>query len=887
MAIFRPATLETHDVLHHLDVRQAGLTALEVDHRREQFGANRLPEQRTTNSLRTFVRQFQSSLVILLLVAAAVSFALSDNLDAFVILAAVILNVTVGFIQERRAERALEALEKVATFTASVLRDGRERDVPSSDVVVGDILVLHAGQKVAGDARVLEAHELECNESVLTGESAPVVKEVKGLPDAITIPEQTNMVFSSTVVTRGRGLAVVTAVGQQSEFGKIATMVQTTVTEKTPLQRRLLHLSWQLTVIILLVAAVLFLFGLFRLYDVKVVFTTTVAIAVATIPEGLIIVVTVILAIGMQHMLKRRALARSLLAAEALGSVTVIATDKTGTVTEGYMRVVHILTHDRKVAHPHRDPGEPDASALHVLKVAALASDATIENPDKPLEEWDIRGNLTERAIVRAAAEAGFALPTLRGQYVRTGEVPFDSTRRFMAVACEHRHDGNWVYVKGAPEVLLAHAKAIDADGTQERLTPERLRTLEHQVREMSSQGLRALAVGYREAKHGVDTPLTETSALEDLVLLGVIGIQDPLRPDAAKTIATLDRAGIRTVMLTGDNLATARTIANGLGLVTNDGEVMDGRELEKLGAEELQERVAKVRVFARVSPRDKLRIIDAWQARGEVVAMTGDGVNDAPALKSADVGVALGSGTDVAKEAADLVLLDNSLSTIADAVFEGRVIYRNIKRVILYLLAASFAELVIVVVALFCNWPLPLTAAQILWLNLVNDTIPTFALTREPVDANVLDEAPIRPSRPLLGPFTKFMAIVLSLVVGGIAIGLFVLAWHDGQQLEYARTLTFAFVAMSALAYMFSTRTLRKPLTSVSPFSNPTLLLAIGISLILEIAVIYFPPTQKVFGFVALGMTDWFLIVVSIIVMLVFIEVSKVWFRRRQTAGA
>ncbi|MEK7639929.1 MAG: HAD-IC family P-type ATPase [Patescibacteria group bacterium] len=886
MSSGHPATIYLETLLKHLGVTPRGLTTLEVEHRLQQ-GANTLPKQGASTSVRTLFRQFQSSLVIILLIASVASFILGDRLDGFVILAAVLLNISVGYVQERRAERALEALERVAAFTATALRDGRERDVDATSIVAGDILVLHAGQKVAADARLIEAHELECNESTLTGESAPVQKTVLTLPDAVTIPEQTNMVFGGTVVTRGRGLAVVVATGIRSEIGKIATLVQTTVTEKTPLQRRLIQLSWNLTVVILLVAAVLFLFGLFRLYDVEDVFTTTVAIAVATIPEGLVIVVTVILAIGMQHMLKQRALVRSLLAAEALGSVTVIATDKTGTVTEGYMRVVRILTHNRQVAHPHRDPGEPDPSALLVLKVAALASDATIENPDRPLEEWDIRGNLTERALIRAAAEAGFTLPMLRSQYVRIGEVPFDSSRRFMATLCEHKHEGYQLFVKGAPEVLLEHAVAIDADGKEEPLTPERKRAFEHSVKEMSSQGLRALAVGVRRIHGAPHLPLTDAEAISKLVLVGVVGIQDPLRADAAETIATLHRAGIRVVMLTGDNLATARTIAAGLGLPTGDHEIMDGRELESLNVDALQQRVANIHVFARVSPKDKLRIVDALQARGEVVAMTGDGVNDAPALKAADVGVALGSGTDVAKEASDLVLLDNSLSTIAKAVFEGRVIYRNIKRVILYLLAASFSELVIVAAALFLNWPLPLTAVQILWLNIINDTLPTIALAREPVDEGILDEPPIRPSRPLLGPFTKFMAVVLSLVVGGFGIGLFALGWQNGAALDYARSLTFAFVATSSLFYMFSTRTLRKPMTSASPFSNPTLLWALGGSLVLQLLVLYTPIGQRLFGLVSLGASDWLLVVLCSLATVAFMEVSKIWFRRHQVAGA
>ena len=882
MPTARPATLDIESVIHQVDATTRGLTQLEADHRLQQYGRNELPNREAVNSLRTLARQFESSLVIILLIAAAVSFALGDHLDGGVILAAIALNVIVGFFQENRAERALAALQKVAAFTATILRDGRERDIPSTDVVPGDILILHAGQKVAADSRLIEEHALELNEATLTGESAPVNKQTVAMPEAVTIPEQLNMVFAGTVVTAGRGLAMVTATGMQAELGKVAELLQLTVTEKTPLQRRLIKLSWQLTVIILAVALLVFLFGIFRLYDAEQMFTTAVAIAVAAIPEGLAVVVTVILAIGMQHMLKIRALARSLLAAEALGSVTVIATDKTGTVTEGYMRVVKILTHDRDVHHPHRDPGEPDPSALLVLKIGALASDAEITNPDSPLEEWDIRGNLTERALVRAAAEAGFGLPMLRNQYIRIGEIPFDSSRRYMAVACEHKADGHAIFVKGAPEVLLAHAVAIDEDGKQQPFTAERRSAFEARVREMSSQGLRALAIGQRNVKKPPTLPLAEADALGDLVLVGVVGIQDPLRADAPETIAALHRAGIRTVMLTGDNIATARAIAAGLGLTTQADEVMDGRDLEALDASTLQERVAKVRVFARVSPKDKLRIIDAWQARGEVVAMTGDGVNDAPALKSADVGIALGSGTDVAKEASDLVLLDNSLSTIAKAVFEGRVIFRNIKRVILYLLAGSFAELVVVVGGLLLGWPLPLTAAQILWINLVTDTLPTIALTREQADPGILDEPPMSPKRPLVGPFTRFMTVTLSLIVGLVALGMFGLGWLDGEQLAYARTLAFCTVAISSLMYVFSTRALRQPLTSIGPWANPTLLGAVSLAALLQILAVHTGLGQRIFGTVALSAADWIFIILVGIGIVGVVELCKFWFRRR-----
>ncbi len=881
MPDFRPATVPIDDVLHQVDATKRGLTQLEVDARLQQFGPNTLPTNEASSSARTFFRQFESSLVIIMLIATVVSFFLGDHLDAIVILAAVFLNVLVGFFQERRAERALAALQKVATFTSTVLRDGRERDIASSDVVPGDVLVLHAGQKVAADSRLLEVYEFEANEAALTGESAPVEKQAGVLPEAVTIPEQLNMAFAGTVITRGRGLAIVTTTGLQTELGKIAQLLDTTVTEKTPLQRRLVKLSRNLAAIILVVAALVFLLGLFRLYDIEIMFTTAVAIAVASIPEGLAVVVTIALALGMTHMLKQRALARSLLAAEALGSVTVIATDKTGTVTEGYMRVVQILTHDRAVKHPHRDPGEPDPSALTVLKIAALASDATIENPDRPLEEWDIRGNLTERALVRAAAESGFNLPELRRQYTRLGEVPFDSSRRFMAALLERKNDGTSVVVKGAPEVLFANVQYIDEDGKRVAFTPERRREWETRVRDMSAQGLRALAVG--ERKQATDIPeLTDANALHDLTLVGVVGIQDPLRSDAKETIQILTDAGIRTVMLTGDNRATALAIAKGLQLASTEEEVMDGRDLEALDAQTLQERVANIRVFARVSPKDKLRIIDALQARGEVVAMTGDGVNDAPALKAADIGVALGSGTDVAKEAADLVLLDNNLRTISNAVFEGRVIYRNIKRIVLYLLSGSFAEFVIICAAVLLGWPLPMVASQILWNNLVTDGLPTIALTQETEDAGILKERPIKPNQPIVGPFTLRLTIVMSVVIGLGALGLFWLGWDNGRNLSYGRTLAFAAVGISTLLCAFSARTLRHPLTSSSPLRNPSLLLALGMSLMLQLMAIYLPLGQKVFGTVALSLGDWVLILAFAVIVVAITEMSKVWFRKR-----
>lgn len=880
---FHPASLKIEEVFHKIDSSSHGLNSLEVAHRLKSFGENKLPDKDSVNSLRTLVRQFESSLAIILLVAAIISFAMGDKLDGSVILAAIALNVVVGFFQEYRAERALLALQKVATFTVTAFRDGRERDVDSKSIVPGDVLVLHAGQKVAADARLIEVSELEINEAALTGESEPVSKITRFLPDAVTIPERANIVFAGTVIVRGRGLAVVCETGMNMELGKIAAMLQTTITEKTPLQKKLIKLSWDITVVILFIALLIFLFGIFKLYDAEAMFTTSVAVAVAAIPEGLAVVITVILAIGMQHMLKRRALVRSLLAAEALGSVTVIATDKTGTVTEGYMRVVKILTHDKEVSHPHQDPGEPDPSALMVLKYAALASDATIENPDRPLEQWDIRGNLTERALVRAAAEVGFNLLSLRKQYSRLADVPFDSSRRFMAVMCEKSGEGRFVFVKGAPEVLVAHAKFIDENGQPVLLTAERKKAFENKVKEMSKQGLRALAVGFRKSEHKFGGDFDEKAALADLSLVGVVGIQDPLRKDASETIETLRKAGIKTVMLTGDNQATAQAIATGLGLLKDGEGVMDGRELEKFNEDVLKEKVRDVKVFSRVSPKDKLRIVDAWQARGEIVAMTGDGVNDAPALKAANIGVALGSGTDVAKEAADLVILDNNLFTIANAVFEGRVIYRNMKRVILYLVAGSFVELFVVVGAMVIGWPLPMGAAQILWINLVTDSLPTISMTQEPADEGILDEPPIRPTRPILGSYTRFMMLLLTITVGGGSLLLFWLGWSDGQALAYGRTMVFTSISVVHLMVVFTTRTLRKPIFSSSPFKNPSFILAVLISLGLQLVAVYTPFGQKVFFTVPLGVSDWALILLLGVATIVICEFSKLWFRRRR----
>lgn len=870
--------LSADEVLKSFKVTSEGLISQEVEKRLAEHGPNRLPEERPFSVWILFFQQFRNALIYILLIAALVSFFLQDYINMYVILAAVGLNVVVGFFQEYRAQKALEKLRKVVTQYTIVRRDGREIKIEADNIVPGDIVILQAGQKLPADIRIISSVDLRINEASLTGESYPVKKILDKLPSAVIIAEQKNIAFMGTTITMGSGEGVVVATGQKTELGKIATLIKGTKEELTPLQKKLASLSKALGVIILILSFVIFIFGVILKYDFKDMFTTAVALAVAAIPEGLVVVLTVILAIGMQRILKHKALVRKLIAAETLGSTTVICTDKTGTLTEGEMRVVKIVTHNHTL-DTERAAKADDISAksyFQALKIGVLASDAHIENPGVAIEHRRVIGMPTEKALVLAASETGMDLQKLRKENSRLEVIPFSSERRFMATLNKQSSGQQTIYCKGAPEVILDNASQVDIDGKVVALDNSKKNKLRREYEKLSSEGLRILALSYKDVGKNYSALHEDKEVLKNLVFVGFAGIKDPLRKEAKQTIELCRQAGIRTIMLTGDHRLTAKAIARELNLPHAEKNIIEGSEFEKLDEKKLKSRISDLSVYARVNPGDKLRIIDAWQDKGEVVAMTGDGVNDAPALKSADIGVALGSGTDVAKETADIVLLDNNFSTIVKAVEQGRIIFENIRKVVLYLMSDSFTEMVIISVGLLLGWPLPLLAAQILWINLVTDGLPNIALTMEPGESDIMKQKPVSPKEPIIDYEMKFLIFLISFITGLLALGVFYYIWKTTGDLDKARTMTFTAVAIDSLLYVFSCRSLRYSIFSKNIFSNKYLIMAVIAGFLIQLPAVYLPFLQNIFQTVPLAIGDWVIVFGVGLFAIVAIEISK-----------
>ncbi|MFZ6035785.1 MAG: cation-translocating P-type ATPase [Patescibacteria group bacterium] len=866
----------------------AGLSSAEAIKRGSGSRPNQLPGKKRLSGWRILLAQFKSILIYILLGAAVVTLILDDRLDTYVILAAVAVNVIVGFIQEYRAQRSLELLRKVVTHYTVVRRDGKRQTIDATELVVGDVVYLAAGAKVPADVRLYSATELQINESSLTGESNPITKVTDPLPSAVLVAEQRNMAFMGTVVVNGSGEGVVVGIGTDTELGKIATLLATTEEESTPLQQKLVGLGKLLGYIILGVAFVIFIIGLVMGYEVRATFATAVALAVAAIPEGLAVVVTVTLAIGMQRILKHKALVRKLVAAETLGSTSVICTDKTGTLTEGEMQVVRVITYSREFdtrtspALASADAA-PAQSYFLALQIGVLASDAYIENPEEAIEHRTVVGMPTEKALILVATQAGIDLNHVRASHPRRALLPFNSRYKYMASLNDDPDHGLILNVKGAPEILLHRAAKVDLDGTVKSLDKTMRDRLRRQYQQLSGQGLRLLGLGYKFMKKTTDTLTDDPALLDDLVFVGFAVIKDPLRADARETIQRCIQAGIRPVMLTGDHRLTARAIAEEVGLPHQDDNIIEGEEFAKLSREELMSRIHTISVYARVTPEDKLRIIDAWQERGEVVAMTGDGVNDAPALKSADIGVALGSGTDVAKESADMVLIENNFSTIVRAVEQGRIIFDNIKKAILFLLSDSFTLMLLVTLSLFFHWPLPLVAVQILWINLVTDSFPSIGLTLEAGEQDIMSQKPVSRTMPIIDREMKILIGVVSVLIGLLLLGLFAMQRELTGDLDRARTTTFAAAAIATLLYSFSYRSIRHQIWQQNPFRNRPLVLAVLVGLLIQLPVIYIPALQGVFQTVSLNALDWLLALPVGLAAILCIEIIKMIFRHRR----
>ncbi len=850
----------------------------------KKYGENKLPEEKKTSPWKVLLDQIKSPLIYILIIAAFISFLFDffnhgNFTDAIVISVAVILNVVIGFVQERKTQKTLESLKKTVVSYTTVRRDGVYKNIETKNLVCGDIVVLDVGDKVPADCRIIEQQDLLVDESALTGESVAVEKTSDVLKNKnLIVSQQQNMLFMGTVVVQGKVKAVVVETGVRTELGKIAQMLAKNSESQTPLQKKMADFSKKISIIVLFVALFIFLLGFikssFDLKNIILFFETSIAVSVAAIPEGLAVAVTVILVVGMQRILKHKALVRRLLAAEVLGSTTVICTDKTGTLTKGQMQVECIESETKLNIENKKMKNIPE-SITHLIMNGILCNDSVVL---KKRQKVVFEGTPTEKALLEMAYRLGFDIDKIRKKNIRIDEIAFNSENKYMIVLAKNRNDEKYIYIKGAMEKILDYSSFVFVDGKKKRLTEKHKDEILEKAKLYSKDGKRILSFGFKTT----DKNSLNNTNLNGFVFLGFVVISDPLRKTVKHTIDVCKKAGIKVIMITGDHYATAKAIAKQIGIPHSLKNILTGNELSKMTDEELDAVVDNVYIYARVVPEDKLRIINSLQKKKEVVAMTGDGVNDAPALKQADIGVALGSGTEVAKDASDMILLDNNFSTIVSAVREGRAIYDNIKKVILYFISDSFASVVAIILALIGNLPLPIIVAQILYINLINDSMPALSLTQDPPLDGIMKQSPQERDRPVLDGIQQAFIGVVSFMSGILAILIFVYMWRGGLDIEYTRTLVFSFLSLKSLFYIFSVRDIRKPLWKTNIFNNKYVNMSFLAGIMLQIIAVYTPFMQRFLETVPLSLWDWMVIVVFCLVIVFMVEVVKMYFSSR-----
>jgi Ca2+-transporting ATPase len=884
-------TQTTEQAFAELKSQPSGLSQADVTERTLQYGANEIQAAKRVSALEILLDQFKNILILILLAATVLSLFLGHGIESIAIAVIVLFAVLLGFIQEYRAERAIEALRQMAAPTASVLRDGVEVKIPARELVPGDVILLHTGDRMPADARLLESINLQIEEAALTGESVAVEKHIQPLPiEDLPVGDRKNMVYAGTAATYGRGKALVAATGMQTEFGKIAQLLQTVETGKTPLQQNLDKVGTALARAAFVVVAIIVALGLFRGQPFVDMLIFGIALAVAVVPEALPAVVTISLAIGVQKMVKRNALIRRLPAVETLGSTSVICSDKTGTLTKDEMTVrkIYAAGQSFKVSGAGYSPvGEfslngsgsivPTIGLQKLLTAATLASDTYLvgDTENESGNEWNIKGDPTEGALVVAAAKAGLQKESLDTEYPRVQEIPFSSETKRMTTL--HQTNGNLTaYAKGAPEMILESCDwHLTADGVKPFDDAGRKQALA-MAQDMAGEALRVLAIS---SKPGVTLETAQTG----MTFLGLAGMIDPPRPEAKSAIAVCEQAGIRAVMITGDHPVTAQAVARELGLLKT-GRVVTGVELEAMTDEQFQREVETIEVYARVSPAHKLRVVTALQANGHIVAMTGDGVNDAPSLKKADIGIAMGiTGTDVTKEAAAMMLTDDNFASIVAAVEEGRGVFDNIKKYLMYLLSSNIGEIGLMAGSALMGLPLPLTAVQILYVNLATDGLPALALAVDPPEPGLMKR---NPRNPRTGIFTR--PVVSLMVAGGIwstiiNLGLFSWAMNSGRSQAEAMTMTFVSLV---LIQFFKAYNFRSDRNSVfhKPFANKWLNTAIIWEIGLLLLIVYLPALHEPFNTFSLPLVDWLIVLalsltISPVLELVMWMVRKGWF--------
>lgn len=894
--IQKPHFLSSDDIEDKLksDLKN-GLSSSEAEDRLRHYGSNTLSATSRRSNFRIFIDQFKSLIVILLVIASGLAFLVNETIEGFSILVVIVINVIIGFFTELRAKQAITALQKQSVPTAHVIREGSEHRIEAADVVPGDLVILTAGERVPADGRIVESVQLQIQESALTGESLPISKTDDVLSsddDDVPLGDRTNMAYMGTVITDGRGQMLITATGMSTEVGKIGTMIDDAVTQDSPLEQRLEQLGRALVVIVAGLCVIIVTAGVIRGEEPLSMLEVGIALAIAALPQGLPAVATMTLAIGVQRMAKSNALVRRLPAVETLGSTTVICTDKTGTLTKNEMTVTNIELYDDSVRvtgsgyelegafhlDDHSIDPDENANLMLALQIGTLCNDAELDQSE---EHISIIGDPTEGAMIVVAEKAGLVHAELEKAYDRVDEVPFDSESKRMVTV--HRTPENQLvaYMKGSTSAVLDCSTQVRSEGESRPLNDEdrdRILQLNH---EMAQDALRVLAVAHRE----LPDDYTPDDLTAEFVYVGLIGMIDPLREEVKPAIEKCHEAGIRTIMITGDQPVTAAEIAEQLGLDQDHTgkryQTVHANDLEKLDDEGWQQVVADAAVFARVSPEHKLRIVESLQAQNEIVAMTGDGVNDAPALRKADIGVAMGiKGTEVAKETADMIITDDNFATIERAVEQGRMIYSNILRFIHYLFSCNFSEIVTVFAAIMVGWPLPLAALQILWLNIITDVFPAMALALEPSAPDVMKQKPRDPQERLLNRQFALLIAWQGLLLAGVTLTAFAigLSWYgtEGEGLRHAVTISFMTLALAQVFHAFNSRSQYETIFNNRLFANPWLWGAVALCLTLQFAAVYVPLLQTVLRTVPLELSDWGLVLASALAPVLIVELVK-----------
>ncbi|GAA0729143.1 calcium-translocating P-type ATPase, SERCA-type [Clostridium malenominatum] len=878
------------DVITELSVDVVnGLTSEEVEKRKEKYGLNELTAKEGKSMVRMFLEQLNDPLIYILLAAAFASGIVGEVTDAIIICLVILLNAVIGLIQESKAEKALEALKKMSTPKAVVKRDGQIKEIPSQEVVPGDIIILDAGRSVPCDLRLIETANLKIEESALTGESVPVDKNANMVLDGedTALGDQKNMAFMSTLATYGRGVGVAVGTGMSTEIGKIAKMLEDQEQDLTPLQKKLAELGKTLGFAALGICAVMFVVGIIQKRDLLEMFLTSISLAVAAIPEGLPAIVTIVLAMGVQKMIKENAIVRKLPAVETLGAVNVICSDKTGTLTQNKMTVTKFYADNYL--------GDIDTlskdNAIHklLLENLVLCNDATYKEDSKT-------GDPTEIALLEAGAKYNLFKDDFDKVRTRVNEVPFDSDRKLMTTVNEY--DGEfYVMTKGATDNLIKLCNNAYIDGEIVPLTEEIKENISKATLDMSNDALRVLGAAFKK----INSKHVEIDTLEtDLIFIGLVGMIDPPREEVKAAIAECKKSGIKTIMITGDHKNTAFAIAKELGIAEEESQAVFGAEIDKITDEELAEKTKHLRVFARVSPEHKVRIVKAFKSKGNIVSMTGDGVNDAPSLKMADIGVAMGiTGTDVAKGASDMVLTDDNFATIVAAIKEGRNIFNNIKKSIVFLLSCNIGEIIALFFAILLGWPAPLRPIHLLWVNLVTDSLPALSLGADPGDPEVMKEKPRDAKASLFAGGTGTFLLLNGTLIGFLTLGAFVIGVkeHMGmtslfpllpeviseEAMISGQTMAFIVLSVSQLFHALNLRHPRKSIFQVGLFTNKYLIGSIILGIFLQDIVVTVPALAQIFKVIDLSMTDWTIVGVLSMVPLIFNEIAKIFLRARE----